>query len=69
MTSAEVGQGPRSRPTTAPILFGVALIGLGGTAAIAAQTAFTLAQSASIWLLVCAGVTLVFLIGRALARR
>lgn len=47
---------------TQPFLFGVALIGLGSTAALAAQTGLSLAQSASISILVCSTVILVFLI-------
>ena len=49
----------------APMIFGLALIGVGATAAMAAQTGLSLAQSTSIWTLVCAALLLSFLIDRA----
>ncbi len=56
----------RLRP--GPLLFGIVLIGLGGTAAFAAQSWFTLAQAASVWTLVCAIMLLVFFISRSKVR-
>jgi len=47
------------------MIFGLALIGVGATAAMAAQTGLSLAQSTSIWTLVCAALLLSFLIDRA----
>ncbi|MGB5758176.1 MAG: hypothetical protein WBM50_14760 [Acidimicrobiales bacterium] len=55
----------RRNPRAAPLLFGIILLGIGGTAAMAAQTGLSLVQSASIWLLVCAALMLGFLIDRA----
>ncbi len=55
----------RMLPRRAPMLFGLLLIGLGATAAMASQTGLSLAQSASIWILVCAAILLSFLIDRA----
>lgn len=49
---------------TAPLVFGMVLVGLGGTVATAAQTDLSLGQSGSIWLLICAVVILGFLIAR-----
>ena len=46
-------------------MFGIVLLGIGGTAAMAVQTGLSLVQSASIWLLVCAVLMLGFLIDRA----
>ncbi len=56
---------PRTVARRAPMVFGLLLIGLGATAAMASQTGLTLAQSASIWILVCAALLLSFLIDRA----
>lgn len=58
----------RQSPRSGALVFGMLLVGLGGTVATAAQTAFSVAQSASIWILVCAAVVLAFLIGRARSR-
>lgn len=55
-------------PRPAPLLFGVLLIGLGGTAAFAAQSWFSLAQAASVWTLFCAIVLLGFFLSRARSR-
>lgn len=60
------GQAPqRPRARTGPFLFGMILIGVGGAAAIAAQTALTLGQSGSILLLTCAVLALGFLVFRS----
>jgi hypothetical protein len=50
------------------MVFGLVLIGVGATAAMAAQTGLSLSQSASIWLLACAAVLLGFLIDQARTR-
>ncbi len=55
----------RRPPNAAALLFGIILLGIGGTAAMAAQTGLSLLQSASIWLLVCAAMMLGFLVDRA----
>ncbi len=65
----QAGRPGTTGPRPATLLFGILLIGLGGTAAVAAQTAFSLAQSASIWVLICAALTLFFLILRAQGRQ
>lgn len=56
------------RPRTGPLFFGLVLLGLGATAAMAAQTGLSLVQSASIWVLVCSALMLSFLVDRARSR-
>lgn len=61
-TGENQGRAPARR---APMLFGLLCVGLGATAAMAAQTGLSFAQSASIWTLVCSAILLSFLIDRA----
>jgi hypothetical protein len=49
------------------MMFGVILVGIGSTAALAVQTGLSLAQAASICILACAVILLSFLIDRARA--
>ncbi|MEM7272855.1 MAG: hypothetical protein AAF547_07240 [Actinomycetota bacterium] len=58
---------PDRTPRTSVLLFGLLLIGIGGTSALAAQTGLSTVQSASILLLVCGAVLLSFLIDRTRA--
>lgn len=63
--STEASHSRRARP--APMMFGVILVGIGSTAALAVQTGLSLAQAASICILACAVILLSFLIDRARA--
>jgi hypothetical protein len=56
---------PAPRARSGPFLFGLFLIGLGTSSALAAQTGLTMAQSGSILLAACAAVALIFLIIRS----
>lgn len=64
MSPDETGQpvGPARR---GPMALGLALLGIGATSALAAQTGLSFAQAGSICLLVCAVMLLLFLVARA----
>lgn len=52
------------QPRTGPLVFGLLLVGLGGTAALAAQTGLSVVQAASIMLFSCTAVLLSILLDR-----
>ncbi|MGH1489521.1 MAG: hypothetical protein ACRBK7_09040 [Acidimicrobiales bacterium] len=66
--TTQLSQPLKQRPRTGAFLFGVLLIGVGSSTALAAQTPLSLAQTASICLLVCAAAALGFLITRGSRR-
>ncbi len=53
------------RPKTKTLVFGLFLIGLGGTSALAAQTGLSVVQAGSIMLFTCAAILFSFLVDRA----
>lgn len=55
----------KREPRTGVLVFGLLLIGIGGTSALAAQTGLSLAQAGSIMLLTCAAILFSFLVDRA----
>lgn len=56
---------PERRAKTKTLVFGLFLIGVGGTSALAAQTGLSVAQASSIMLFACAAVLFSFLVDRA----
>lgn len=52
------------QPRTGTVVFGLGLIGLGGTAALAAQTGLSIIQAGSIMLFTCAAILFSFLVDR-----
>lgn len=64
MSTDESGQpvGPARR---GPMALGLALVGIGATAALAAQTGLSFSQAGSICLLLTAVMLLLFLVARA----
>lgn len=53
---------------TKTLVFGLFLIGIGGTSALAAQTGLSVVQAGSIMLFTCAAILFSFLVDRARGR-